>query len=266
MAGCSFDCPECSPDSKAFRLGYNLSHNYSNCYLCGRVEIGRLLHSVFGLPWKQCRELKHALRPVFPDDGYSRRGTLQLPEGLGPLRKPQRLYLASRQLAPDQCVQLWGLQACPIFGPYKHRIFIPIHLHGRVVSWVCRSLDPNAPKRYLAAKPEQEVVSGKEVVFGLDYVRHAAIICEGPFDVFKIGPGAVCTLGTAFSRAQLRALATVPRRIVCYDSSPDAQIVARRLCSLLAPFDGETLNVTLDAKDPGEASDAELVELRKYLE
>ena len=108
----------------------------------------------------------------------------------------------------------------------------------------------------------------KSVLYGADHARHAVVVCEGPIDCWAIGPGAVATLGTAYTQAQALALARYPVRAVCYDAEPDAQRRAARLCQTLAAFDGTTVNVVLETgKDAAAASKAEVAELRKrYLE
>jgi len=61
-------------------------------------------------------------------------------------------------------------------------------------------------------------------------------------------------------------LIEIPRRIVCYDNEPEAQKQAQKLCNELGGFGGETINVVLNSKDPGEAKPAELNLLRTFLE
>ena len=257
------DCPQCSPDSGRFRLGYNLNKGYATCWTCGHINLTELLHELFGLPWNVCKELKNGLS-LSEREERIHHGKLQLPPGRGIMDPAHRRYLERRRLDPDQMSRLWGLQGIGPVGKYKHRIFIPIYRHGEVCSWTTRAVGPS-PRRYWGAAQDQESYPAKELVYGIDYVRHAAVVCEGPFDVFAIGPGAVCTLGTAFTRAQVALLAAIPYRYVCYDNEPKAQERARELCELLRPFNGETTNIVLDSKDAADASE-ERKELRKLLE
>lgn len=260
------DCFRCGPDSKHFRLGYNIRHHYGNCWLCGKISVVEIIKEATGLSWGKAKDLANGIAPVLQrNDVHTVRGKLQLPPGLGPLRKPHRVYLSNRGLDPDRCVQLWNVQACPPFGQYKHRLFIPIDHCGHTVSWTTRTIGGDG-LRYRGAGAEEESTPAKSILYAADYARHAIAICEGPFDVWAIGPGAVCTFGTSFTRAQVLAMAAFPRRIVCFDALPDAQAKALELCKLLAPFAGETLNVELSAKDPGDADADELNELRQLLE
>ena len=145
------------------------------------------------------------------------------------------------------------------------RLFIPFHIHGEVVSWTTRSIGQNG-LRYVSASSDQEKVNHKSILYGEDFCRHAVIVHEGPFDVWRTGPGAVATCGTGFSRSQLLRLSNYPVRVICFDNEKQAQQRATELCDLLEPFPGETIQVTLDAKDAAEASDKEINQLRRFLE
>jgi len=107
-------------------------------------------------------------------------------------------------------------------------------------------------------------MSEKDILFGAETCTNTIIVVEGFFDMANIGDGAVCAFGLAYTQEQVRLMAGYPRRIICFDNSSDAQRVASRLAGDLAVFPGETLQVTLDADDPGSASPEEVQELRKF--
>jgi hypothetical protein len=132
------------------------------------------------------------------------------------------------------------------------------------VSWTTRSISDTVKKKYRNASADQEAVSLKEIVYGADYCRGTALVFEGPPDVWRVGPGAVCTFGTIWSLQQLFLLAKFPRRIVCYDNEVVAQQRGRELANLLSLYDGETLTATLSRKGR-DLSNKEIKEVRKYL-
>jgi hypothetical protein len=70
-------------------------------------------------------------------------------------------------------------------------------------------------------------------------------------------------MGTSWNVAQLALIRRYPRRVICFDSEPDAQKRAVVLCRELGPFPGTTENVTLDAKDAADAPQHEIDLLRK---
>lgn len=164
---------------------------------------------------------------------------------------------------------IWGLRGIGrLGGRLAWRIWAPITLNRETVSWQTRRInDEVGGKRWLSANPEQEAVPLRELIYGLDHVRHAALICEGLSDCWRLGPGAVACLGMGgITEAQIAALSTIPIRAVCFDDEPRAQIEAAKLASRLAEMPGETYRVELvdgsSGMDPGEASYKKIKRLR----
>lgn len=256
------DCPGCSKGWNHFRLGVNLSHFYANCWACGPADLYGVLVS-HGVPKQAvaafCRERPRERVPTAPN-----RGKLVLPRH-GPLTAAHRVYLRRRGFAPTTVATVWGLKGITIHPRLGWRILIPIVHNGEMVSWTTRAVGEGV--RYLSAKPEEEKLNHRELLYGEDLVPgHAVIVHEGPADVWRTGPGAVATFGTGFQRAQVLRLSRYPTRVVCFDSEPAAQEMADKLCSLLAPFPGRTINVRLESgKDAADCDEAEIEQLRGYL-
>lgn len=90
--------------------------------------------------------------------------------------------------------------------------------------------------------------------------------CEGPMDVMKIGPGAVCGFGMNLSAEQIRMFCKWPVRIICLDNESDAKRKAKQLYRDIQVMPGKTTLAYLEhAKDPGSAREEELNELREKL-
>lgn len=257
-----FDCPFCGRGTGRFHMGFSLAKRITSCWRCGYHPAARTLAELLGIRYHEAREL------IGSEPGWDleyhghKRGKLVLPWGLGPLLPAHVRYLRERGFDPEELQRLWGIQGIGIAHQLAWRIWIPVQLHGTVVSWTTRSLTDKGV-RYIAAKQEEEVVPAKTLLFGEDYARHAIIVTEGPFDVFRIGPGAVATMGTAITNGQVERISKYPVRVICLDTDWAAQRRAGKLCRLLAPFPGRTVNVTLDAKDPGSASGREVQRLRR---
>jgi len=263
------DCCWCGTTGR-WHLGVHLGTLSASCWRCGRHDLTSVLARLFGVDrgraWSLVKDLPKTR-------GISRwaglvKGKLRLPPGLEPLTGAHRRYLLGRGFDPDLLVRLWGLQGLgPLAGRLSWRLWIPVHLDGEVVSWTTRAIG-DGDRRYISASPEDEAWPIKSTLYGWDYVRHAVIVCEGPADAWRVGPGAVATHGLAVSSSQLKLLASVPRRIVCFDNSPVAQRTADGLCEQLRcfPVPGETIRVEIDADDPGSASMREVVKLRRFLE
>ncbi len=260
------DCPSCSPNSGRYKLGIN-ANGYASCWSCGRLKLTDVLIELSGEPYHIIRKLLDGLPREHIRREERPRGKLVLPPCLGPLLKPHRQYLKGRGFDPDELQRLWGLQGIGLAPRLAWRVFLPIHHKGEVVSWTTRAIVDDVERRYVNAKTEEEVISAKSVVMGLDYVRHAAVVVEGPMDAYRIGPGTVATMGVSYSQAQVRLLSKIPVRVIVFDSETKAQQRAKTLCNDLSAFPGKTVRIELDSADPGEASKREVRLLRKaYLE
>lgn len=254
-------CPFCGSDS--YHLGWNLQLNYASCWKCGGHHWFKVLQAL-GVPKEKARSLFSGIEVGEESISRERRQiSLLEPKGRGPLQAPHRDYLLRRGFDPDRLVLVWELEGIGIAARLPWRIYIPIIQKGRRVSWTTRTIGSRVQPRYLSASAEEETVNHKEIVYGIDYCRHSVVIVEGPADAWRIGPGAGAVFGTAFSTAQVKALVEFPYRYICFDSSPDAQALACELAEQLSVFPGQTENIVLDAKDPGEASPKEIKRLRR---
>ncbi len=258
-----FDCPRCSPHSGRYRLGLNLSGVYLSCWVCGHLPLS-VLSEVGGVGADAVRKAFKGVTRAFAQPKRPR-GRLQLPLNVGPLQKQHRDYLSGRRLDVDSLRKLWKLKGTDHTGEPPWHVVVPVHHRGEVVSWTARSLDPQARTRYHNARPDQEAVPAKSLLYGADHARHAVSVHEGPADVWAVGPGAVAVMGLNYTREQLLLLASYPSRYVCFDNEPGAQARARRLCEDLAALPGQTSNVALESKDAGSAPDKELNQLRRLL-
>lgn len=264
-------CPWCGRDPY---MGYNLRGRYVHCWNCGRQDLigtvrrltGLDLSAVVALIGELPRELDHELRPV---------GELTRPGDVRPLglAGAHRQYLLERGGAcgaPDRfdwrkLDKVWDVRAIGQFGgPVRWSLYLPIHLYGEEVSWTTRTIVAGVEPRYRSARDEESKVSVYDLLYGFDLVGNGVVVHEGPLDAIATGPGAVATMRTSPSPAQIARLSRIPVRAVCFDDEPDAQARARKLCDQLSVYDGTTTNVVLQsAKDAAAADERELVELRK---
>lgn len=257
------DCPFCGRDSKKYHMGIHLVGLYSNCWRCGPHPIVLTLASLLGCPFTEARRIRSE---ISPEVGETREvsGAFEEPPGLGPLTSPHRRYLERRGFDPDEVSRLWDLQGIGVTGEsLRWRIWIPILYRDRPVSWTARAIGDGVEPRYINARAEQEAIPAREVLYGIDYCRSTVIVCEGPTDVWRVGPGAVATMGVGISPEQVALISRFPRRLICFDSDRPGQARARRLMRDLEPLEGATFNVVLDAKDPGSADPAEIRDLRR---
>lgn len=262
----NFDCPFCGRNSNSFHMGYNLAGGYCNCWKCGGHKTVNVLMELSGKSFRECQQILNNLDTESPISApkIAHTGRLRIPQCVGPMQKAHYEYLDSRRHNPHEIKRLWNVGGIGIApGLFSWRLFIPIRYQFETVSWTTRAIGKRAAPRYINASTAQESMSAKTLLYGEEYCQHTIIVCEGVFDAWRIGPGAVATLGMSFSQAQVLRISKYARRVICFDNSFDAQARAKELCRLLMSFPGETLRVNLSGKDPDTSPETEIEELRK---
>ena len=237
----------------------------ANCYVCGPFSVPKLLKDLTQAPWSEIYRLLGDRAFVPKDQGTETQGVYTPPTLLQPIAAVPAVhqYVLGRKFDPDYLESVWQCRATGPFSSYPFRLFIPIYLGKRQVSWTTRAACGQEP-RYRNAGPTEKTVDEKTLLFGAQFVKDSCIIHEGPTDVFRVGKGCVATLGVSYTTAQVDRLASIWRRIICFDNSANAQRRAAKLAEDLAVFPGETIVVNLDAEDPGEASEHEVRQLRRF--
>jgi hypothetical protein len=262
------DCPYCGMEGH-YRLGFNLSGGYFSCWACGRQKLWETLSLLTGEPLKAVGAFAKGLTEgvILEDLPKTTAGRVSFPIGLVNLTTNHQSYLRRDRKFEDveSLKRLWGIRSVNhLGGLYRHRIWIPVLVRGEVVSWTTRSVSSLAQKRYRSASVTQEKYHHKNLLYGEDYCWNCVVVCEGPIDVWKVGPGAVATFGTAVRPTQVDRISKFPVRVILFDGEKAAQWKANSLVRELQGFPGETYNVVLESgKDPGEADEKELEELRK---
>ncbi len=258
-----FDCPTCSPGWLKFRCGYNTRTGRVHCWQCGRMDPVRTLAALTHRPYDEIKTLL-ATNTYLEHVEYVHAGTYVAPYGLCDLGEMHRDYLARRGFNPDEIIDRWHVRSFTETAGYHHkyRIFIPFEHEREVVSYTARSVAENETVRYVNAHTLSESIPMKHLLYGEDYCTHAVIVCEGPTDVWRIGPGAVATMGLSITPQQIARIARYPTRVLCFDNEPRAQKRATELAMMLRARPGRTFVVNLNAKDPGSAGEEEVKELR----
>ena len=234
------------------------------CWRCGKHRLGDSLAEASGRPLHEVLRLLGGVERDREEEP-ERRGKLVLPKGVGLLQKMHRRYLESRGFNSDEIEDVWQVQGISIAERLSWRLWLPIRDRtGKLVSCTTRSLLDCKDRRYIGAKPEEEIESPKRLLYGEHLAGHGIVIVEGPTDAWRIGPGAVATLGVAWTDAQMVAMLRHPVRAVLFDSEPEAQRRARRLCDQLAVHPGRTARLELETgSDPGDADQAEIDQIRR---
>ena len=269
----NIECRFCS-GNPGYHLGFSTSGNTWNCHRCGSHGNKKVIAAVLSVSIGEAEDIlrQYSGRPVRSRKhkaikrGERKLKNIKFPMGTGPMKERHLRYLEKRGFT-DEVIQEWGLMGTGPIGPYKHRIIIPIHRDGYIVSYQGRDITDRASAKYKACPQELEAIPHKETLYGLDGAEgsNTVIITEGVTDVWRLGSPAVATFGIKFTTPQVKLLKGFERRIILFDSDPQAQEQAEELANLLGAFRGETVVVTTDEGDPGSWEEGRVKDFKRRL-
>lgn len=149
-------------------------------------------------------------------------------------------YLRYRGFDPVQLAERYDIRYCtrcgPEWVPALGRLIIPVYWDHKLVGWQAREVErsPRFAEKYwtMPGMPRRDLLYNFDQARAQPYV----VICEGPTDVWRIGPSGVALFGKSASMTQVHLLQTlIDRRtpiLVMLDG--DAAEAAKELTRLLA--------------------------------
>jgi hypothetical protein len=267
-------------DDTSNHLGIQLGEGLYSCWKCGtKGDAIGLVMRLDNCDFTQASETvrRYSSGYVMQPQGREVVGEFMLPKFCTTVPTSlHKAYLMQRSYQWDQLANQYGLRFTGAIsfidaGPrrihYRWRIIIPIYIDGVMVSFTSRDITGHSDARYKAAPDSIAIRPGAEVVYNIDTVEPGArmALVEGPFDVWRIGPGAVAMLGTVFTEEQLVLIASRrPSRVyVVYDSG--AADIAEDLGSRMARLVPRVDYLWLDDGDPDTMKPADLGHLQRLL-
>jgi DNA primase len=179
------------------------------------------------------------------------------------------MYLLGRDFDPDQIERDYQIVGTGPLGDYKHRIIVPIYRQGQLISYMGRDVTGRVKKRYKNCPGEQQVFPAKSWLYGLDrcWDRDRVLVVEGPTDVWRMGIGAVATMGINWTWEQAALLAGFKTVFLLFDPEDQAQEQARKLTEVLVlgGVDTEVVQLNAGEQDPGSLSRDRVLYLRRWL-
>jgi DNA primase len=269
----NIQCPFCN--DKSNHLGINLATGKAKCWKCSASEnifniLMELLEINFHQAKKIAKKYEDDLLPSIEKEVIEKPSSLILPkEASEILPSLHKEYLSDRGFDPIALQKKYKLLACDMFGNYKFRLIIPIYFKYRLVNFAAMSVLPSAVK-IKNCPNEKALIQRDELVYNYDrIINRQAIIVEGFADCWKMGDSCVATLGTSFSSAQVKLIATAcDKAYILYDSpakDPQAPIQAEKLANQLSMLGCVAEVVYLDEGDPGDLSLKEAARIKAEL-
>jgi DNA primase len=256
-------CPFCADDSN--HLGIKLTDYRCHCWKCGPKNLIQVLRELLDLSYPEAKRIVDDLNPC-DTKGFKneeREIKKRLIEGLPKeaQRKFPQLhldYLRSRGFAPLKTIRKYSLRAVGPIGEYKFRIIIPVIHENRLITFTSRDVTDQQEPKYKAA-PSNVYANPKHYVFGLNMVSpgDSCILVEGPFDVMKLGKGAISFFGVSVHGKQIVHLKKkkINTLHICFDNDTTGIRSARLISKQLFPLVKRVNIVHLtEANDPGALS------------
>jgi hypothetical protein len=119
--------------------------------------------------------------------------------------------------------------------------------------------------RYRTLENEDSLENPRSLLYGEQRAGDRIIVVEGPSDVWRLGNGAVATMGTGWTTEQATRIARFKWRFIMFDNEVIAQRKARELASEVSAAPGETEIITGIGTDPGDFTSDEVLKLRREL-
>jgi hypothetical protein len=185
-----------------------------------------------------------------------------------PENHPAREYLRQRGFDLNEICPLWRpvycSQAASDYPTAQGRLIIPVIYNNVYVGWQARYVGernwkPEGVPKYFAMPGFPRTL----VLYNHDLARQqpVLVVCEGPTDVWRVGPAGVALLSKQASTKQVELIAehwADKPVVVLLDG--DAQVEGTWLCRQLEPrLKGGLVQVVLpDGRDPGSHDRSEL--------
>lgn len=182
------------------------------------------------------------------------------------MRDSHRQYIESRRYDPDFVLKKYDLHFAGPTGNFARRIIIPIHLNKKIVSFVGRGAGNPMNPKYKNCPDDKAIIPIKNTLYNIDSCKTSTIlVVEGIMDAWRIGDGAVATLGTKFTDTQVGILKDFRRVFILYDNEPAAQKQAVELRNRLTIHTESVVLQTDMAGDPDDFSEDDVRHLRKHV-
>lgn len=267
-------CPFC--DDHSNHLGFNTETNSFRCWRCGYHPVIDTLIQLLNVSKDEARKIQKKYGGksyiIAPDPVVKlNRFPFHFPSDTSSLKESHKKYLEKRNYDSELLEKVWDLKSTSAFSlldkiSYAHRIIIPIRWNNEIVSFQGRDVTGKSELRYKTCPEQREKIKHKHILGGKqESWCDTGIICEGWFDVFRLGEKACCTFGIEYTPYQISIIAKRFKRIaVAYDYELQAQNKAKQMVAELK-FRGRDAFLVDIKDDPGNMTQTEANYLVKQI-
>lgn len=243
-------------DDHSNHLGVNPDGGYA-CWRCrAHGSILKLIVNIERCSYEEARNIAKeygrdfsagvVVAPTSPSDNVclTRKGEVLPSNFTYKLPKPHLRYLRDRGYNPKNIIRKYRVGFIP--GKWRNRLIIPMYMNSQIVAFSGRDITGvNEPKYKLG----NYRIDRNSIVYNIDSIpnRKAAIV-EGYTDVWRIGDGAIATMGTNFSDQQLLLISQrVDEAFVLFDQQ--AEEVAAEMADQLSAVLRRVHQITIERTD-----------------
>jgi len=177
-----------------------------------------------------------------------------------PVNNLASVYLRKRGYDPVVLSYKFGLSYCveadDRYPLTEGRIIIPITMRGELVGWQARYPGDRASWDFLPKYYSCPGMARRFMLYNYDTAvkTPVVVVCEGPADVWRVGPYGVALFGSKMTRQQVELVIASWAEgvvVVALDSDKAGREGSQEIMSMLRPSVPKLVEVRLDSKDPG---------------
>ena len=263
-------------DDESNHLGIDLERKGINCFRCPvKGTIIKLIMRVDNCSFAESLRVVKKFSHISALTDRRSLGPEQMPQSVtrleldalaeNELLKLHHDYLASRNFDPQYIFDKYQLRCNGPLGNFNLRLIIPFYERKRLVTFTTRDVTGKARIPYIHCAKLKSILHPKDTLYNIDTVEDTALVLEGVTDVWRMGDGAVATMGDKWTAKQLTLLKNLKRCFILYDTEDEAQENAERLAYNLSITVPDVHVLGLEEGDPADISPDDAKSIRKEI-
>jgi len=271
----------------ANHLGINLESGVFHCWICGeKGDFNKFVRELLICSWQTAKktietytidayiEQKNKFLSPVSNNNLKKINFDKFMKNLPDLHKK---YLLERNFDPNHICEKYLVRSCYVIGRFPYRLVIPIIMENKIVNLTSRDVTNKQTPKYKNLSNEEAIIPMKECIYNIDSIKDKVVIVEGVTKVWRIGDGAVATMGIEVTQKQIDFLIQKCLRqnfkeaYIMFDNDSEdgqgeclSQRKAEKLANSISSFISK-VEVILPKGDPADMTFQEVVDFRKEI-